>query len=115
MLMFACVRIGVIHSVVFAGFRAGALADRIEASNSKVVFTADITFRKGTIVPLKEIVDSALKKIVTPSNQLSFLNETHLLLKYLKDAILTGKRFLNIQLITKAPMFKWKPMKLPIY
>lgn len=62
MLMLACVRIGVIHSVVFAGFGAGALADRIKASNSKVVFTADITFRKGTIVPLKEIVDSALKK-----------------------------------------------------
>jgi acetyl-CoA synthetase len=59
-LMLATVRIGAIHSVVFAGFGAGALGDRIAASGSRLVFTADITFRKGRDVRLKEIVDSAL-------------------------------------------------------
>src|SRR5262249_14028451 len=54
------VRIGAIHSVVFAGFGANALADRIAASGSKAVFTADVTYRKGKDVALKSIVDEAL-------------------------------------------------------
>ena len=60
MLMLATVRIGAIHSAVFAGFGAGALADRIRASGSRLVFTADVAFRKGKDVHLKEIVDAAL-------------------------------------------------------
>ena len=60
-LMLACTRIGAIHSVVFAGFGAHALADRIIASGSRVVFTADITYRKGKNIPLKPIVDEALR------------------------------------------------------
>lgn len=59
-LMLAAVRIGAVHSVVFAGFGAGALADRIDASGSRLVVCADVTYRKGTEVRLKEIVDSAL-------------------------------------------------------
>ncbi len=59
-IMLAAVRIGAIHSVVFAGFGARALADRIVASGSIAVFTADYTFRKGKQVPLKPIVDDAL-------------------------------------------------------
>ena len=59
-LMLATVRIGAIHSVVFAGFGAPALADRISASGSRAVFTADVAFRKGTEVQLKSIVDGAL-------------------------------------------------------
>src|SRR5690606_12113233 len=55
-LMLATVRIGAIHSVVFAGFGAGALADRIAASGSRAVFTADVTWRKGKAVPLLPIV-----------------------------------------------------------
>ena len=46
-LMLATVRIGAIHSVVFAGFGARALGDRIQASGSRLVFTADVTYRKG--------------------------------------------------------------------
>ncbi len=61
MLMLAAVRVGAIHSVVFAGFGAGALADRIAASGSRLVFTADVTYRKGRDVRLKEVVDEALK------------------------------------------------------
>ena len=59
-LMLATVRIGAIHSVVFAGFGAKALSDRIAASGSRLVFTADATYRKGKNVRLKEIVDDAL-------------------------------------------------------
>ena len=63
MLMLACVRIGAIHSVIFAGFGAQALADRILASGSRVVFTADITYRRGKEIPLKPLVDDALRSV----------------------------------------------------
>jgi acetyl-CoA synthetase len=61
MLMLATVRIGAIHSIVFAGFGAKALADRIQASGSRLVFTADLTYRKGKDTRLKEIVDEAIQ------------------------------------------------------
>jgi acetyl-CoA synthetase len=60
MLMLATIRIGAIHSVTFAGFGAGALADRVKASGSRLVFTSDITYRKGKDVPLKGLIDSAM-------------------------------------------------------
>ena len=60
-LMLAAVRIGAIHSVVFAGFGARALADRITASGSRLVFTANVTYRKGKDVELKPLVDEALR------------------------------------------------------
>ena len=63
MLMLATVRIGAIHSVVFAGFGGHALADRVEASGSKLVFTTDVTYRRGKDVALKGIVDEAVAKI----------------------------------------------------
>ena len=63
MLMLAVVRIGAIHSVVFAGFGEKALGDRIQASGSRLVFTADITYRKGKDVKLKSIVDGALDEV----------------------------------------------------
>ncbi len=59
MVMLAATRIGAIHVVVFAGFGAGALADRTKASGSKLLLTSDITYRKGKDVPLKGIVDTA--------------------------------------------------------
>src|SRR5262245_14520406 len=59
-LMLAIVRIGAIHSIVFAGFGANALGDRIRASGSRLVFTADVTYRKGKTIALKPIVDEAL-------------------------------------------------------
>ena len=58
--MLATVRIGAIHCVVFAGFGAGALGDRIRASGSRLVLTTDVTFRKGKDVDLLAIVDDAL-------------------------------------------------------
>ena len=58
--MLATVRIGAIHCIVFAGFGAGALGDRIRASGSKLVLTTDVTYRKGKDVDLLAIVDDAL-------------------------------------------------------
>jgi acetyl-CoA synthetase len=60
--MLAAVRIGAIHSVVFAGFGSGALGDRIRASGSRLVLAADVTYRKGKDVDLKTIVDHALSE-----------------------------------------------------
>ena len=58
--MLATVRIGAIHCVVFAGFGAGALGERIRASGSRLVLTTDVTYRKGKDVDLLSIVDDAL-------------------------------------------------------
>jgi acetyl-CoA synthetase len=60
-LMLAAVRIGAVHSVVFAGFGAGALADRIAASGSRLVLTADVTYRKGKEIALEPIVEEAVE------------------------------------------------------
>ena len=57
----ACARIGAIHSVVFAGFSASALAARIQDSSCSILITADGAFRGGKTVPLKDIADDALK------------------------------------------------------
>ncbi|HXX72073.1 MAG TPA: acetate--CoA ligase [Candidatus Acidoferrales bacterium] len=59
--MLACTRIGAIHSLVFGGFGFGALADRIEDAESRVVVTADVGYRRGGLVNLKEVVDEALR------------------------------------------------------
>ena len=59
--MLACTRIGAPHSVVFGGFSAEALRDRLEDAEAKVVVTADGGFRKDKIVPLKSEVDKALE------------------------------------------------------
>jgi acetyl-CoA synthetase len=58
--MLACARIGAVHSVVFGGFSAQSVADRICDSQAKMVITADGGFRRGAVVPLKQNVDEAL-------------------------------------------------------
>ena len=63
--MLACARIGAIHSVVFGGFSAEALRDRINDAQAKVLITADGGYRRGQIVPLKHDADYALRE--TPS------------------------------------------------
>jgi acetyl-CoA synthetase len=59
--MLACARIGAIHSVVFAGFSAAAVASRINDSECKMVITADGGFRGDKTIHLKEIIDEALQ------------------------------------------------------
>lgn len=60
--MLACARIGAIHSVVFAGFSASALADRIIDCKAKAVLTSDGNFRGAKKIPVKAVVDEALEK-----------------------------------------------------
>jgi acetyl-CoA synthetase len=61
--MLACARLGVTHSVVFAGFSATALAARIEDAEAKMVITSDGQFRRGEAVSLKSSVDEALDAV----------------------------------------------------
>ena len=59
--MLACAKIGAIHSVVFAGFSAEALRQRINDADCQVVICADGTFRGGRYIPLKSVVDQAVE------------------------------------------------------
>ncbi|MEG4444444.1 acetate--CoA ligase [Microcoleus sp. AT9_B5] len=65
--MLACARIGAVHSVVFGGFSAEALRDRLNDGEAKLVITADGGFRKDAAVGLKAQVDKALANNATPS------------------------------------------------
>ena len=60
--MLACARIGAAHSVIFGGFSAEALADRINDAQAKVLITCDGSWRGGQIVPLKDMADDALAR-----------------------------------------------------
>ena len=63
--MIACARIGAVHSVVFAGFSASSLADRINDCQAKMVLTADGNFRGSKTIPVKAVVDEALEHTTT--------------------------------------------------
>jgi len=58
--MLACSRIGAIHSVIFGGFSAQSIKDRVEDADSHVLVTADAGIRRGNLIPLKQTVDEAL-------------------------------------------------------
>ena len=59
--MLACARIGAPHSIIFGGFSAQAIADRVEDAKSKVLVTCDGAWRRGSVVPLKKNVDDAIE------------------------------------------------------
>jgi acetyl-CoA synthetase len=63
--MLACARIGAPHTVVFGGFSAESLRDRITDAEAKVLITADGGYRRGTVVPLKQNADEAVKDCPT--------------------------------------------------
>ncbi len=63
--MLACARIGAVHTVVFGGFSAESLRDRINDAEAKVLITADGGYRRGSVVPLKQNADDAIS--ATPS------------------------------------------------
>jgi acetyl-CoA synthetase len=61
--MLACARIGATHTVIFSGFSATSIKDRVSDSKSKVIVTADGGYRRGKIVPLKDVIDDAIKEL----------------------------------------------------
>jgi acetyl-CoA synthetase len=60
--LLACARIGAVHSVIFGGFAAHAISDRVNDADCQVVVTQDISYRRGAEVKLKAIVDEAMEK-----------------------------------------------------
>ncbi len=109
--MLACARIGAIHTVVFSGFSATSLQDRIDDSKSKVVITADVGFRKGNIIRLKKIVDAATK-------DLDFVEHIILLKRVDENLSLGPKHTLWYELMKNSPE-ECKPEELdsnhPLY
>ena len=60
-LMLACARIGAVHLVIFAGFGAGAIAERVKLAEARAIFCTDSTYRRGRNVPLDHFVRAALE------------------------------------------------------
>ncbi len=65
--MLACARIGAVHSVIFGGFSAESVRDRVNDAEAKVLITADAGYRRGQVLPLKRLADAAMA--ATPSIQ----------------------------------------------
>lgn len=63
--MLACARLGVTHSVIFGGFSGNSIRDRVQDASCKVIFTADIGYRRGQEVELLKTVDSVLEEMPT--------------------------------------------------
>lgn len=93
--MLACARIGATHTVVFSGFSATSIKDRIDDSKSKVVITADGGFRRGKIVRLKEVIDEAIQGfdfvehvvvLERTKNEITLTPKDHLWHKLMDDA-----------------------------
>jgi acetyl-CoA synthetase len=91
----ACARIGAIHTVIFSGFSATSIKDRVVDSHSKVVITADGGYRRGNIVKLKETIDSAIADLGfvehvivlrRAGNQISFGKKDHDWAELLKNS-----------------------------
>ena len=64
--MYACARIGAIHSVVFGGFAPDELANRIEQSGAKLIITASCGLEREKVIPYVKIVDEASKTAKIP-------------------------------------------------
>lgn len=102
----ACARIGAVHSVVFGGFSARALSERIEDSEAKLIITNDSGHRGDKNLPIKEIVDEALEKIESKAKVLVW-KHTH------DDVAMTDNRdlFINDELDSKVKDFPAVEMK----
>ena len=80
----ACARIGAIHSVIFGGFSAQSIADRIQDAGAKMVITADGAFRGEKDIPLKLIIDDALVRC-SSIEKVIVLNRTNTPVRMLKN------------------------------
>ena len=94
--MLACARIGAIHSVIFSGFSATSLRDRIDDSKSKMVITSDVGYRRGNSMNLKDIVDDAI-------NELDFVEHVIVLKRTKKKLTLNAKDKIWHQLMINSP------------
>jgi acetyl-CoA synthetase len=97
--MLACARVGAIHSVIFAGFSAEAIADRNRDAGAKLQITADGGWRRGKLLPLKETVDKALAKSPTVEKCVVLRRAGD----QLKVSMQAGRDFWWHELIEKAP------------
>ncbi|HEY0162292.1 MAG TPA: AMP-binding protein, partial [Edaphobacter sp.] len=66
--LLACARIGAVHSVIFGGFAAHAIVDRVNDAECSALITQDTAYRRGAEIPLKKIADEALKNCPTIKN-----------------------------------------------
>lgn len=110
--MLASARIGAIHTVIFGGFSAAALEERLQDSEAKVLITADGGFRKGGVISLKETADKALEN--TPSvKKVVIINRTHQTIR-----IHQGKDFWYHDLMAQASANcepEWMDAEDPLY
>ena len=83
----ACARIGAIHTVIFSGFSAQSIRDRIVDSQSKLVITADGGYRRGKIVKLKDVVDTAISDLDFISNVIVYQRTNHTITMNSKDIL----------------------------
>ena len=70
--MLACARVGAVHSVIFGGFSARAIRDRVKDAESHVIVTTDGGYRRGAVLPLKKIVDEAIDGLEVVRNVVVF-------------------------------------------
>ena len=81
----ACARIGAIHTVIFSGFSAQSIKDRVVDSQSKIIITADGGYRRGNIVKLKEVIDSAISDLDFVQNVIVFTRTKNPVIMTKKD------------------------------
>lgn len=72
--MLACVRLGLVHSVVFAGFAPASIATRIDDAEARLVITSDAGLRGGKVIPLKRFVDEAISMARFPPEHVLVCN-----------------------------------------
>jgi acetyl-CoA synthetase len=98
--MLACARVGAVHSVVFGGFSAEALRDRINDQHARLLVTADGGYRRGNVVQLKRVADEALEHAPTIEKVVVVQRRTSPFHEEMKE----GRDFWYHDLMKKAPL-----------
>jgi acetyl-CoA synthetase len=98
--MLACARIGAVHSVVFGGFSAESLRDRINNQHARVLITADGGYRRGNVVQLKRVADEALEHAPSVEKVVVVQRRTSPFTEELKE----GRDFWYHDLMRRAPI-----------